>query len=108
MWLRAAPIFVVMMAALLFGQLYLTPRFPGSPIFANGGLGLSLICGILGAFLISRFATSAPPPTPSKTQQRKLAASAARPKGASEDEEEEGEAAVPVRSAPARRRRRRR
>jgi len=106
-WLRAAPIFVGMMALLFLGQYYLIPNFPGNPITANGGLGLSLIAGILGAFLISRWATVTPPPPPSKSQQRKQAA-AARAKERDEDEEEEEPvAAAPVRTTARRRRRRR-
>src|SRR5712692_2920188 len=104
-WKRAAPVFVGMMAALFLAQTYLLPRYPDTPITANGGLGLSLIAGILGAFLISRFATVSPPPPPSKTQQRKLASAARRPSDESEEEEEE-EATVPTRASAARRRRR--
>jgi len=79
-WLRAAPIFIAMMAVLFGAQAYLVPRYPNNIILSNGGLGLSLIAGLLGAFLISRFATTDPNPRRrrpsgpgmSKTQRRKL------------------------------------
>jgi hypothetical protein len=108
-WLRAMPIFAGMMTVLLLGQLFLLqiPVVRDSPIGANGGLGLSLIAGIGGAFLISRFATETPPPPPSKSQQRKQAA-AARAKDRAEAEEEEAEPVAVGRSASAQRRRRRR
>jgi hypothetical protein len=116
MWKRAAPIFIGMMALLFISQLYLAPLFPGNPLFGSpstsggfGGLGFSLVAGLLGAFLISRYATKAPPPVPSKSQQRKQAAAAGRSKQqAGEEEEPEEVAAAPVRASAARRRRRRR
>lgn len=103
------------MMALLFGsQLYLAPLFPGNPLFGSpssgggfGGLGFSLVAGLLGAFLISRYATTAPPPPPSKTRQRKQAA-VARAKDAADEDEEEDEVVAPARASAARRRRRRR
>ena len=110
-WLRAAPIFVGMMVLLFLGQTLL-PRVPalqGSPLTTNGGLGLSLIAGIFGAFAISRFATVTPPPPPSKTQQRKMAAASTRGKAEpSEDEEESELEPVRARASSQRRRRRRR
>lgn len=102
-WLRAAPIFVAMMAVLFFGQQVVLTRYPTSPLATGNGLVLSLLTGLVGAFLISRYATVEPPAPPSKTQQRKLA----RGTDASEDGEGEEEAA-PVRRQPARKRRRRR
>ena len=106
-WLRAVPIFVLMMGALLLGQTVLRDH-PDSPLNAGGGIGLSLLTGLVGAFLISRFATVEPPPPPSKSQQRRVAA-AARAKDAGEDSEVEEEAApIRARAAAGRRRRRRR
>ncbi|HLG74656.1 MAG TPA: hypothetical protein VK009_29910 [Chloroflexota bacterium] len=116
-WKRAAPIFIGMMALLFLSQLYLSPMFPGNPIFGSpstsggfGGIGFSLVAGLLGAFLISRYATTMPPPPPSKTQQRKQAAAASRSKKEAAEEDEEGDevAAAPARAPAARRRRRRR
>jgi hypothetical protein len=109
LWLRAAPIFVGMMALLFAGQYFLLPmrQLQGSFLTANGGLALSIIAGIVGAFAISRFATVTPPPPPSKSQQRKLAA-AARSKNGSEADEDEEEELAPARAKPANRRRRRR
>ena len=109
LWLRAAPIFIGMMALLFAGQYFLLPmpQLQGSFLTANGGLALSIVAGIVGAFAISRFATVTPPPPPSKSQQRKLAAASARAKNGSEADEDEEEAA-PVRAKPANRRRRRR
>lgn len=104
-WLRAAPIFILMMGVLLFGQQFVLVRYPTSPLAAGNGLVLSLVTGIVGAFLISRYATVTPPPPPSKSQQRKMAAASR----AGDDEEDEGEEAVaPIRARSGRRRRRRR
>jgi hypothetical protein len=108
-WLRAAPIFIAMMA-LLFGGQELMRRYPemqGSPLGWQNGLGLSLVAGIIGAFAISRWATITPPPPPSKTQQRKLASAAARGKGQPVEEDEEPET-VPARLRQAGQRRKRR
>ena len=113
-WLRAAPIFLAMMLALFGSQYFLLPRFPDNPIMANGGLGLSLIAGIVGAFLISRFATvdpqakrPAPGPGMSKTQRRKLER-AERLKNEPEASRETGEPVIAdVPSRPKTRRRRR-
>jgi hypothetical protein len=108
-WLRAAPIFAGMMAVLFLGQYFLIPMLgPANPITANGGLGLSLVAGLLGAFLISRFATVTPPPAPSKSQQRKQAAAARAQERAEGEDEEEEETVAAVRPSSARRRRRRR
>src|SRR5438045_3793391 len=112
-WLRAIPVMALMGVLLIFGTAYLQPRFPDNPLLANGGLGLSLIVGIMGAFLISRFATITPPPPPSKTQQRKIAAAAARSKDEPIDDEVSENGAEPaatgtrLQSGQRRRRRRR-
>ena len=124
-WRRAAPVFIGMMALLIFMQQLVLPEgtiarqltgspwsemvawLQSSPLAGGGGFGLSLIAGVLGAFLISRYATVTPPPPPSKTQQRKLAAAAAHT-DADDEEEEEEEADVPARTSSRRRRRRRR
>jgi hypothetical protein len=108
--MRAAPIFIAMMVLLFLGQFFLLPlpALKGSPLTANGGLGLSLIAGLVGAFAISRFATVTPSPPPSKTQQRKLAAASARSKGEPEEDEEEELTPVRARATSARRRRKRR
>lgn len=106
-WLRAVPIFVIMMGALFAAQYLLAPRFPGNLLFGNGSLGLSLIAGLIGAFLISRFATvepPPPPPTPSKSQQRKLA----RAERLSTSAETEEPVAVGSSNGTGRKRRRRR
>lgn len=103
-WLRAAPIFVAMMAVLFFGQQVVLTRYPTSPLATGNGLVLSLLTGLVGAFLISRYATVEPPAPPSKTQQRKMA----RSSDASGDDDDEEETSAPVRTASARRRRRRR
>jgi hypothetical protein len=106
LWMRAVPVFVGMMVALFLAQYFLLPRFPNTPLTANGGLGLSLIAGIVGAFLISRFATVTPPPPPSKSQQRKMAAGDRTRPEAGDDGEEP--VAVGARPSGQRRRRRRR
>jgi len=118
-------VFIGMMALLIFMQQLVLPEgtiarqltgspwgemvawLQSSPLAGGGGFGLSLIAGVLGAFLISRYATVTPPPPPSKTQQRKLAAAAAHT-DADDEEEEEEEADVPARTSSRRRRRRRR
>jgi hypothetical protein len=117
-------VFIGMMALLILLQQLLLPegmlarqittppwsdllaRVQDSPLTGGGGFGLSLIAGLLGAFLISRYATETPPPPPSKTQQRKMAAAAAREQDDEEDEEET--APVRARASSGRRRRRRR
>ncbi len=98
-----------MMALLFAGQVLVGPRFPDNPLFGMaasgnplGGLGFALVAGLLGAWLINKYATTEPPPPPSKTQQRKMA----RTKAPTEDEEEPEP--VPARGSSAARRRRRR
>jgi len=95
---------------LFLGQYFLLPlpALQGSPLTARGGLGLSLIAGLVGAFAISRFATVTPLPPPSKTQQRKMAAASTRSKAEPADDEEEGELVPATRRGSSTRRRRRR
>ena len=107
LWKRAVPIFVVMMGALFVTQFYGPSFLPENPITSQGSIWLSLIFGFAGAYLISRFATEAPPPPPSKTQARRQATASARAKHQPADPEAELVTAAPRRSNPRRNRRRR-
>ncbi|MDE3074134.1 MAG: hypothetical protein KGJ86_01780 [Chloroflexota bacterium] len=86
LWNRAIPIFIGMMALLYFADFALQNYAHQSP-----SIWSSLVAGLVGAFLISRYATAPAPTPPSKSQQRKAAAAQQRsraPKPQAADEKE--------------------
>ncbi|MGH2363794.1 MAG: hypothetical protein ACRDHX_03975 [Chloroflexota bacterium] len=99
LWQRAIPIFILMLAALYLADSLLQRFYHQTP-----SIVVSLVAGIVGAFLISRFATKAPPTPPSKSQQRRAAATKRSP----EPELEEPLPVLPAARANSSRARRRR